>query len=179
MAVRVSKPEFNLREKISELDYDRVPYEKMPAGSIIQVEKSELTGSGQINTTSASYQDSGLFIDFNPKFVSSNLLVTCVFNAQSGNQTNSGIVWTVFRQINGTATSSSFNVFPSASPRTISYMSASGYIHEGTTAMLEDKPRTIETVQYRLFFHSHNGSANVGVARDWGGAHFIVMEIKQ
>ena len=85
----------------------------------------------------------------------------------------------MFRQINGTATTSSFNVFPSASPRTISYMSASGYIHEGTTAMLEDKPRTIETVQYRLFFHSHNGSANVGVARDWGGAHFIVMEIKQ
>jgi hypothetical protein len=179
MTVRISKPKFNLREKLNELDYGQVPYEKMPSGSIIQVEKSELTGSGQINTTSSSYQDSGLFIDFQPKFVSSNLLVTCVFNAQSGNQTNSGIVWTVFRQINGTATTSSFNVFPSASPRTISYMSASGYIHEGTTAMLEDKPRTIETVQYRLFFHSHNGSANVGVARDWGGAHFTVMEVRE
>ena len=37
MAVRVSKPEFNLREKITKLDFDRVPYEKMPAGSVIQV----------------------------------------------------------------------------------------------------------------------------------------------
>ncbi len=37
MAIRISKPEFNLRGKLTELDYDRVPYEKMPAGSIIQV----------------------------------------------------------------------------------------------------------------------------------------------
>ena len=37
MTVRVSKPEFNLREKITELDYDRVPIQKMPAGSVVQV----------------------------------------------------------------------------------------------------------------------------------------------
>ena len=35
MTIRVSKPEFSLREKLSELDYSRVPYEKMPSGSII------------------------------------------------------------------------------------------------------------------------------------------------
>ena len=35
MTVRISKPAFNLREKISELDFDRVPFQKMPAGSII------------------------------------------------------------------------------------------------------------------------------------------------
>ena len=37
MTVRFSKPEFNLREKLTELDYSRVPYEKMPSGSVIQV----------------------------------------------------------------------------------------------------------------------------------------------
>ena len=37
MTVRVSKPEFNLREKITELDYDRVPFQKMPVGGIVQV----------------------------------------------------------------------------------------------------------------------------------------------
>ena len=36
MTVRISKPEFNLREKLSELDYDRVPFQKMPAGSVVQ-----------------------------------------------------------------------------------------------------------------------------------------------
>ena len=42
MTIRVSKPEFNLREKLTELDYSRVPYEKMPAGSIIQIKHVQL-----------------------------------------------------------------------------------------------------------------------------------------
>ena len=42
MTVRISKPEFNLREKLNELDYSRVPYEKMPAGSIIQIHQAQL-----------------------------------------------------------------------------------------------------------------------------------------
>ena len=55
MTVRVSKPEFNLREKLSELDYDRVPYEKMPAGTVIQLLRHH-RGSGQWISTSSSYQ---------------------------------------------------------------------------------------------------------------------------
>ena len=35
MTVRVSKPEFDLRGKILDLDYSQVPYHKMPPGSII------------------------------------------------------------------------------------------------------------------------------------------------
>ena len=36
MTVRITKPEFNLREKLTELDYDRVPFQKMPAGSVVR-----------------------------------------------------------------------------------------------------------------------------------------------
>ena len=36
MTVRITKQEFNLRDKLNYLDFDRVPYDKMPAGSIIQ-----------------------------------------------------------------------------------------------------------------------------------------------
>ena len=36
MTIYVEKPAFNLRSKLNELDYSRVPYEKMPAGTIIQ-----------------------------------------------------------------------------------------------------------------------------------------------
>ena len=50
MTVRVTKPEFNLREKISELDYGRVPYEKMPSGSVIQVKHAQ-RGSNLALTT--------------------------------------------------------------------------------------------------------------------------------
>ena len=32
MTVRVSKPEFNLREKLSELDFGQVPFQKMTVG---------------------------------------------------------------------------------------------------------------------------------------------------
>ena len=36
MVVKITKPEFNLREKLTELDYSQVPLQKMPAGSVVQ-----------------------------------------------------------------------------------------------------------------------------------------------
>ena len=53
MTIRVSKPEFNLREKISELDYSRVPYQKMPPGTPIQITEGYRTSRSQ--TTSQAY----------------------------------------------------------------------------------------------------------------------------
>ena len=41
MVVKITKPEFNLREKLTELDYGRVPFQKMPIGSIIQVKTAQ------------------------------------------------------------------------------------------------------------------------------------------
>ena len=43
--VRVEKDKFNLRSKLNELDYGQVPYEKMPAGSIIQAASTTITTS--------------------------------------------------------------------------------------------------------------------------------------
>jgi len=71
MTVRISKPEFNLREKLNELDYSRVPYEKMPAGSIIQIKHAQLatqlllTANGDIlETTFTPFKsDSRMIID--------------------------------------------------------------------------------------------------------------------
>ena len=36
MTVRITKPEFNLREKLTELDYSTLPYDKIPPGGIVQ-----------------------------------------------------------------------------------------------------------------------------------------------
>ena len=36
MPARVTKPAFNLRDKLTQLDYGHVPYEKIPAGSVVQ-----------------------------------------------------------------------------------------------------------------------------------------------
>ena len=82
--INVTKAQFNFRETLTRLDTERIPYEKMPVGSVIQVQQHHFYGSGQVQTTNTSFQDSGLFIDFHPKFANSRLLVTCEFNAQSG-----------------------------------------------------------------------------------------------
>ena len=71
MTGRISKPEFNLREKLNELDYSRVPYEKMPAGSIIQIHQAQLatqlllTANGDILETifTPFKSDSRIIID--------------------------------------------------------------------------------------------------------------------
>ena len=75
MTVRITKPKFNLREKLTELDYDRVPFQKMPAGSIIQVQQSSFSTYATFNNTSFS-AISGFTVDISPKFVSSKILIT-------------------------------------------------------------------------------------------------------
>ena len=75
MTVRITKPEFNLREKLSELDYSRVPYEKMPAGSVIQVQQSSFSTYATFNNSSFS-AISGFTVDISPRLFNSKILIT-------------------------------------------------------------------------------------------------------
>ena len=74
MTVRVTKPEFNLREKLSELDYSRVPYEKMPAGSVIQAKQTYSTATTVYGATTSATEVFG--VDISPKSRNSSFLVT-------------------------------------------------------------------------------------------------------
>ena len=180
MTVRGSKPEINLREKLTELDYSQIPYEKMPGGSVVQVVFNSLYGNA-VNTTSASFQDSGLFVNISPRFVNSKIIVTACIDAQTGNGSGKGVEYTFFRNIDGDATSSSpsVNVLSSAAnPNYISYLSPNGYMHERAIMMAEDNPNTIQKVQYRVFFHSHAGASS-GIHKDWGGIMIKAEEIRQ
>ena len=56
MTVRINKPAFNIREKLTELDFFRLPFQKMPPGSIIQVESTYDTDHIR-TTTSTAYVD--------------------------------------------------------------------------------------------------------------------------
>lgn len=71
MTVRAHKPEFNFRAKLKELDYNRVPYEKMPAGSVVQSSLYEMTGRYYISGTSYATIFSHTMT---PKFASSRLI---------------------------------------------------------------------------------------------------------
>ena len=86
MTVIVQKPEFNLREKLSELEFARLPYEKMPIGSVLQVQYAQTRT--QQSASSNSYTDAtNMFVDISPRFLSSEMLITVHTVAQiSGNR---------------------------------------------------------------------------------------------
>ena len=50
MTVRVSKPAFNLRDKLTQLDYGQVPYQKMPSGSVVGIDYAH-------NSTQSTHTD--------------------------------------------------------------------------------------------------------------------------
>ena len=74
MTVRIEKPAFNLRDKLSELDYGRVPYEKMPSGSVIQVKQTYSTAQTVYGATTSATEVFG--VDISPKSRTSSFLVT-------------------------------------------------------------------------------------------------------
>jgi hypothetical protein len=80
MTVYASKSEINVREKLKELDYSHVPYEKMPAGSVLQVVQSTSTTSlaGTIGgNANPNYTHGSSFHTFNftPKSALSGLFL--------------------------------------------------------------------------------------------------------
>ena len=103
MGVKITKPEFNLREKLTELDYDRVPYEKMPAGSIIQVVDHKANDSP--TTNSSTYATiTGTSFDIYPKLSTSKIFVSWDFGTEANGALH-GIAFRVYRKINdGTGT---------------------------------------------------------------------------
>ena len=78
MTVRISKPEFNLREKLTELDYGQVPLQKMPSGSVLQVVFAQ-TNAASSQTNAATTQTTLFFTNLeatiSPKFSTSKILV--------------------------------------------------------------------------------------------------------
>ena len=71
MTVKVSKPAINIREKLSELDISTVPYHKMPAGSILQVEQTVLQVKLSLTNATAKWGE----VSLNTKAANSKFLV--------------------------------------------------------------------------------------------------------
>lgn len=69
MTVRANKPAFNIREKLKSLDYSHLPYEKMPAGSVIQTKF--VTRTSDLSTSTQDSNISILDMEFTPLFANS------------------------------------------------------------------------------------------------------------
>ena len=85
MTVRISKPEFNLRDKLTELDYGQVPLQKMPSGSVLQVVfGSTTTEASRTHPSIGGYDthvfDTNLSATITPKFTKSKIFVQAFQN---------------------------------------------------------------------------------------------------
>ena len=82
MTVRVNKSPINVREKLSELDYGHVPYDKMPPGSIIQVVRAQDTLSNQTPSSTGTWTDLVPTVTISPRRASNLVIietsVTCI-----------------------------------------------------------------------------------------------------
>ena len=101
MTVRITKPEFNLREKLNELDYSRVPYEKMPAGNVIQVVfDSTTTEASRVHSNNGGTEshifDTNLSATISPRFATSKILVRISQNYMFSNGTNTQMQANIF-----------------------------------------------------------------------------------
>ena len=180
MTVRITKPEFNLREKLSELDYSRVPYEKMPSGSIIQTQFNYYNVGGTQNefeTTSSTFQQSTFFVKISPKFVNSTIKFEAAINIKQ-NDGNSYLQVALYKDVDG----GGYNYYTGGTTGhgfiTYRYnVSAAAWDHVNFTAF--DRPETTSPVTYRLYLKSNNNSQVVRIGENSADEYISAMEIRQ
>mgnify|MGYP001106032766 CR=1 FL=1 len=71
MTVRLTKPSFNFRSKLNELDFGVVPYNKMPTGSCIQFKSTDPV----VDNNSITSETTMLTLNFEPILSNSKLLI--------------------------------------------------------------------------------------------------------
>ena len=120
MVVRVEKPEFNLRSKLNEVDFSKLPYEKFPIGSVVQtvvnypenevVVKAHAPGNSNVfaETPGGQYRTT-----IHPMFENSLLLLDLTF--LFGGVNNSSISGFKFMQSPNTDMSSAVDLSNNAS----------------------------------------------------------------
>ena len=163
--LRVRQPEFNLRSRLNELDYDRIPYEKMPLGTVIQHVYDTGTGS-HFTTTSGSWTNLNWSVSITPHFANSLMLIELSAIGQQPNTVHGVSAVTIFRNnttnIGDTANS---NMGLSA----IGDFGASTYVTAPQTFFVYDEPKTTNETSYHLWGRTTNsGTAYIthsGVTR--------------
>ena len=201
MTVRISKPEFNLREKLTELDYGQVPFQKMPAGSVVQtvvnypesevVVKAHAPGNSNVfaETPDGQYRTT-----IHPMFADSLLLLDLTF--LFGGNNNSSISGFKFMQSPNTDMSSAVDLSNNASysgggNRQFTHGSSRQVDHDGNdrhtmhiTAMVP--ANNIEARTYSLYHYSEanctkyfNATVTDNTGCSFSPWRFVIQEIRQ
>tara|TARA_B100001778_G_C18507113_1_gene592404 strand:- start:188 stop:772 length:585 start_codon:yes stop_codon:yes gene_type:complete len=97
MTIRISKPAFNLREKITQLE-GRVPFERMPVGSMMLIGRNTSSNRTNISSNSSWTNIVGADIEVHPRLASSLLEIHMNFTMEAQNAI-SGIGFRIYRQL--------------------------------------------------------------------------------
>ena len=171
MTVRITKPAFNLREKLSELDYSRVPFQKMPAGSILQVVYAQ-TKTQQVTTSQSFINADDMFVDISPRFALSKMLITVHTVGQiSGNRARF--------DIHKSTTNSRISDHANDNNQDYSISAFEGNsINHVVHFTMRDTADTTGIIRYQLQFNNTGGSQTF-VQASYSVGTITVMEIKQ
>ena len=177
--LRVRQSGFNLRSKLNELDYDKIPYEKMPLGSIIQVKYTMIdTTSSSHNSNSTTYNDTGHDVLISPRFSNSKVLVSLGVQIYATNSAYHSYVGIVRDDDIGSGVhNSSNNVLFHAS--TLWESSGPGQANNISMSYL-DSPNTTDEVKYSMYIKSDNTNNTVYINGSSNSDAFIMaQEVKQ
>ena len=182
MTVRAHKPEFNFREKLKELDYAHVPYEKIPDGVPIQTVIEHYRNGGATNeheTSSSSYQPSYFKVTISPKCLDSIIEV----KAAPNHKENGGTAYhnvAVYRSIDGGDYSYIGGTSTSNGQMTIAWGSSygSGLIYSIVPVLVYDTPNTTLPVTYKLYHRHSSGSYTVRLGENGADEFMSATEIK-
>ena len=178
MTVRAHKPEFNFREKLKELDYSHVPYEKIPDGVAIQTVIEHYRSSGAANeheTSSTSYQPTYFKVTISPKFANSIIEVKAAPNHKENGGSPYHVI-AVYRSIDG-GDYSYIGDSISNGQATIAWTTG-GTIYSVVPILVYDTPNTTLPVTYKLYHRHSQGSYTVRLGENGADEFMSATEIK-
>ena len=180
MTVRISKPEFNLREKLNELDYSRVPLQKMPAGSIIQVKQKVITDRYSESVPPSNSGPYGNIVSsetISPRFNTSKIFIMLNLNVGASNDGNLSV--TLHR--NGDVISDAIGPSPgSRTPVTATDFTSSTARQTQIISNFLDSPASTDEQSYGFRFSiAENGNMVCYLNRDnnFGGSYHSQVPI--
>jgi hypothetical protein len=183
MTVYASKPEINVREKLKELDYGHVPYDKMPAGSVIQTVSEMYTT--RIATGSTAFVATGYYVEINPKFKNSKIFVSISTSGNNNNTVGHDMFYTLLRITSDGTSTTSLNLghatYGFGGLRTNAAASGTNNRLEVPISMnyFDDVTNT-DPIKYEIWFRSESSSSSVEIPQLIGCITSITaQEIKQ
>ena len=177
MTVIVQKPEFNLREKLSELEFARLPYEKMPSGTVIQHVYNTNPGSTHLTTTSGTFTDLSFSVSITPYFIDSLMLIEWSALGQQPNTAVAASAVTVYRD-NTTDLGSTNHAAMGLNVVGEFGNNGAVYVTAPINFFVYDTPNKLSTTKYSIYGRT-TGSGTAYISHSGVSRTLSVKEIRQ